>query len=75
VSINAGEFPFDEKGVDSYADQWRVIVTDYGDIELRVSERSFGDGENFKSHAYSIGEADRLRKTLKKAIKYAETVR
>jgi hypothetical protein len=71
VSINAGEFPFDEKGVDSYADQWRVVVTDYGDIELRVSE----SGEGFKSHAYSIGEAQRLKKTLKKAIAFAERVR
>lgn len=67
------DYPFDANGSDTYGDRYRVFVTQYGDIELRVEDTLFTAGA--ATHCYTPEDARKLAKRLKKAARLAEELR
>lgn len=58
---------------DLYDDDYKLTVSDYGDIELELKDRTSGvEGE--ASHCYTPEQAEKMAKRLKKAARLARAV-
>lgn len=62
-------YPYDKSGKDNYGDEYRLFVTSYGHIELRLT-----DGGSAAAHGYTPEQARKLAKRLKKAAEFATSV-
>lgn len=63
------DYPYIKSSKDNYGDQYRLFVTSYGYIELRLN-----DGDASAVHGYTPEQARKLAKRLKKAAEFATSV-